>query len=68
MLFHQNGKLTENDEITVNNIHKLLPDGISCIVNEIITKSLVEPGTYANESVFIPTRKEMKKFHLKQKN
>ena len=55
ILHQNNGRLEETDVCGVVNFSQIISDGLSCIVDEIIKKSLIKPGKMADESVFIPT-------------
>lgn len=46
---------------------QIIQDGLSCIVEEIIKKSLSKPGKFADESVFIPNLKDIETYKERQK-
>lgn len=46
---------------------QIIQDGLSCIVEEIIKKSFAKPGKFADESVFIPSLKDIETYKERQK-
>jgi hypothetical protein len=67
ILHQNNGRLKETDVCGVVNFSHIISDGLSCIVDEIIKKSLIKPGKMADESVFIPSYKDIEAYKERQK-
>ena len=46
----------------------MIPDQLSCVAEEMIKKSLSKPGVHAEDSVFIPSQKEIEIFKAQQRS
>lgn len=61
------GKLKETDIVDVGVFSALLPGQTSCIVDELMKKCIAPPGSFASESVFIPSLGDMEEYKERQR-